>query len=74
MLHKAAIGHKLRFGLYTKVPGTYKLRFSYKNTFSYTPVHHLLTAYKLAEKEPDATLSLETAIELIMIPGHKVCE
>ena len=29
---------------------------------------------EISRKEPEATLSLETAIELIMIPGYKVCE
>ena len=33
-----------------------------------------LRSRQISGKEPEATLSLETAIELIMIPGYKVCE
>ena len=40
-------------------------------TLQYTAYLH---SRQISRKEPEATLSLETAIELIMIPSYKVCE
>ena len=72
-LHKAAIDHTLRFGLYTKVPGTYILRFSYKKYINLATLQYIAYLHRrqISRKEPEATLSLETAVELIMILATK---